>query len=261
MEGATSRALKERTTASTVVGALVVFGIGVALIYVSTGAGLWEPVLREIGSILLVTVTVGILWDLWSKRAFADEIWAKARLSHTLDAAGLAGFTLDFQQVPFQDLLENATRLDILFSYAETWRNHYIRQLNLIAATKGARIRVLLPDPDNQQVIQELSVRFDTQADSLRQRIREAKDFFCRDLHEKYPDGSDIQVWYFARAPHHTFYIIDNTAIIAMYYLQRGRGLSVPTFISKKGGSLYRFVLTEMEDIVRDPVLAQLQQV
>lgn len=89
------RVLTERTTLLTVLATLITAILGVLLLYVAAnskawaGAESWQTVIRDIGSLLVVSVAVAALWELFGKRAFRDELLAKAQLAQDVRTAGL----------------------------------------------------------------------------------------------------------------------------------------------------------------------------
>lgn len=91
--------LKERVNLRTWIVALIVAGLGIGLLYISSHKVWWQnyevcqTVVRDIGGLLLVTVLITFLWRLWGKRAFLDEILAKAQLSKEITHAGISKIT------------------------------------------------------------------------------------------------------------------------------------------------------------------------
>jgi hypothetical protein len=80
-------------------------------------------VVRELGAALFISVALTLLWDLAGKRAFSDEILAKANMSRDLADAGVELISDTFQtdRVNWSDLFKNACKLDIFVAYAHTY--------------------------------------------------------------------------------------------------------------------------------------------
>ena len=250
--------LTERTTLRTVLVALGVVIVGVALLYLSALKGLWtgresvQSVVRDIGGLLVATVAVTLLWELYGKRVFLDELLAKARLAEEVRSAGIVGFTGFYSRnLDWESLFRTVKKLDIFFAYGRTWRNLYAEQLAAVAAKKDARIRVVLPDPENEITVAELAWRFNYTSEELIDRIREAEEYFRSLRSENASTGAKIDIWFLPASPLFTSYRFDRTVVLALYTHRRER-IWVPTFILESGGTLYDFIRTEFDAIIRE---------
>lgn len=225
---------------------------------------------RDIGSLLIASVTVALFWELYAKRAFIDELLSKAQapvneliartvLAKELQEAGLRAFTMDFShRVDWLDLFRNARRVDLFFSYARSWMNMNNAQLEELARRDGARVRVVLPDPENEGIVSELARRFNKGEAEIKASIKATKDDLIRVFVEPFEDGSpsDFSVYYANTAPQFAFYRFDSRCVVTMYKHRKGRG-GVPVFEAEDGGAIHLFVLQEMDAFVDDIALAK----
>src|SRR5262249_21283595 len=80
---------------------------------------------EESGAAIFISGVLAALWELGGKRAFADEILAKANMSRDLADAGIDLATSSFkdERIQWDQLFKNTCKLDIFVSYAHTWRN------------------------------------------------------------------------------------------------------------------------------------------
>lgn len=224
--------------------AFVIAG-GVAL-WVSGVDGLKEndplsAFLGQLGGLLLATGLITIAWDLVGRRAFADEILAKARLSTDVTASGLLQVTDQYHELEWADLFENVNKLDIVIAYASTWRNTHRGQLEA-AARRGCRIRAFLPDYRDDTTLDILADRFGTTRDALRQKIREA----VADLKSlPAPANEPVQVYLRKGDLVFSCYRFDSRAVLTLYSHSRERRSRVPTFVVKDG-SLFTYVYDEL---------------
>lgn len=256
---------KERVSLRTWLLTILVCSVGVLLLYLAGDERSWESykalqsVIRSLGSLLFVTATINLLWQLWAKRAFLDEVLAKVGIAKEIEFAGILKITDSFHDaVDWKSLFRTVSKLDIFFAYGRTWRNTHVRELQELAAREGARIRVVLPDPDDEQTIVELARRFAYQPQQLRDLIKEAEEYF-RNLHTfRGPKGAQIEIRFLPAAPVFSFYRFDHIAIIALYSHRRGRGPAVPTFVCEDGGTLYDYIRKEFDAMVTMGGLARL---
>jgi hypothetical protein len=243
-------------------------------------------VLREIGVFLFVTGALTILWDVIGKRAFTDEILAKANMSRDLADAGIEVFTGDFkdQRIDWPELFKCGNRLDLFVSYASTWRNNHLSYIEKFLARKGAHIRVILSDPDNEELLGVLSTRFGKEKAFLKQQIEESIKFWqdrnsdsnsAKDSKDvpgtaTVPDNkkdaidgtapvaeakdtaehkNQVEVYLTDIAPFFTFYLFNTKAVAAFYNHRRGR-IPVPAFVCDEDGYMFRYLTAEFEGIL-----------
>ncbi|MBM3477409.1 MAG: (2,3-dihydroxybenzoyl)adenylate synthase [Armatimonadetes bacterium] len=256
--------LEERTTLRTVVLALGVLLVGLVLLYLASNDTLWraqspwQSMVRQLGSVLTVTVVIALLWNLWGKRAFVDELFAKARIAEDIQQSGIVGFTESFQRsIDWESLFRSGAHLDICFAYGRTWRNSHRAELQALAKRPEARIRVVLPDPDDTTTVAEMARRFDVSAEQFSSAVREAAEDFTS-LGRLNPENRHlVQVWYLPATLQFSFYRFGTSVVFALYTHRKERA-PVPAFVIQEGGSFYEFVRAEFRAMVEDdPPLAR----
>jgi hypothetical protein len=205
-----------------------------------------QAFLGQAGGLLLATGLLAVAWDLFGRRALADEVLAKAGLSADVVRAGITRVTNQYlAEVEWASLFQDVSKLDIFVAYAATWRSTHWGSLQRVARRSDARIRVFLPDPEDDQTIAALADRFSTQPTELINKINEAiRDF--RSL--AVPGGGTIKVWLRAGDPVFSCYRFDGKAVLTLYSHGRERRTQVPTFVVS-GGELFDFVYNELTAI------------
>jgi hypothetical protein len=239
------------TTRSTIALGLCFVIVGALLLWWS-GTSQWksnEPVqafLGQAGGLILATGLLTVAWDLFGRRAFADEVLAKAGLSTDVVRAGIIRVTNQYLvEVEWTSLFRDVSKLDIVVAYGATWRNTHRASLQQVARRSDARIRVFLPDPDDRRTVAVLADRFNTQPADLITKINEAiRDF--RSL--AVPSGATIEVWLRAGDAVFSCYRFDSKAVLTLYSHGRERRTQVPTFVIR-GGDLFDFVYNELTAI------------
>lgn len=243
---------RQLTTRDVVIGALIVAGLGVGMLYLGGRDDLWvgkaglQTLVTNLGGLLVVSVAAAGLWSLFGKRAFAAEVHAIARTSTDIQQAGIIRVGMNYREDPdWEALFATVRKLDVSVAYGSTWRNLQLDRLRRLAGLSDARIRVFLPDPEDDATINRLADRFGYQPGKLRAEIEEAGKFF-NDL--RVPGGASIEVYH--RPGHWLFscYRFDQTAVVTLYSHQRLR-VSVPTIVVRDGGSFYDFIRKELEAI------------
>ncbi len=253
---------KERVNLRTILVALGIAILGVILLYISakdfwSGYEAWQVVVQNIGGLLVITVAITLFWELWVKRAFLDEVLAKVRVAEEIKLAGVVRITDSWHRdIEWESLFRTVKKLDIFFAYGHTWRSNNDRQLKEVAAQKDARIRVVLPDPEDEQTVSELSRRFDYTSERLRELIREAETYFRNLRSVSGNNGAQIDIWFLPAAPQFAFYRFDRIAVFTLYSHSRER-MPVPAFVVEMGGTLYDYIRKEFGAMIRPDGLAR----
>lgn len=255
--GALYGVLRRFTTLGGILLSVLFIVFGGVLLYFgspdSKGQGAWWlSLLRDFGSLFVVTGVFTILWELVGRRALFDEFWTKAQLAESVRAAGLSHVADSFRSdVDWPQLLRTATKLDIFFAYGRTWRNTHSELLEALLRRGDGRVRLVLPDPGNAAIMSELARRFEQPEADVVRAIGETKDAFSRMATEA-AARDRLEIWVVPLAPLFTFYRIDQKAVMATYRHKRGRG-TVPALVMDSSGFLYEFVSQEFDALLSPP--------
>ncbi len=243
----------------TIILALLVGIIGVVLLALANSMAaekVGPSIVRDLGSLLFLPATLTLIWELWAKRAFLDEILAKAQISKELSFAGIVKITDSFHNdIDWKSYFRSVNKLDIFFAYGQTWRNVHRRELQDLASREGARIRVVLPDPEDQNTVDDLARRFGYSSERLRSLISEATSDFLSLRPTDAAQGGSVEIWHLPATPVFSFYRFDGVGILALYNHRKDRA-PVPTFVCEMGGTLYDYIRTEFEAMIRQGGLA-----
>jgi hypothetical protein len=224
---------------------------GVALLFLSSDDARWSLAVRtflgQLGGTLVAGTALALFWELWGKRAFADELITKMNLSSDLEKAGLVEVLHDYKEVRWDAHFESAVQLDIAFAYGRTWRNFHNSKIEELAKRSGATIRVVLPDADDSLVMSTLAIRFDMTVPDLKKAVREAAQFFL-DLSAH---GATVEVRFRTGDYMFSSYRIGSAIVLALYAHGRVRQ-SVPTLVCKEGGELFDFARQDFEAMIKN---------
>jgi hypothetical protein len=250
------------TNQSTFSLAALLFILGIGLRY-WVGSPYWIinnemviELLKEISDLVAAAGLVAIIWELSIRRTFFNEVMEKVGLATDVDKAGLISVTTRFyQDVDWQNLFRNTERLDILFSYGGTWRGLNTLELSNLA-NRGASVRVLLPNPANEDLMTQLGERYNATSQTVVTRIKEAEG----DFHNKFSGerARNLEVRYINNAPVFDIYKFTDISILTLFSHRKGK-TSVPALIVRKDGTLFNFMQEEFEAILADSILPQSQ--
>jgi hypothetical protein len=240
--GPLSRALVD--LAAWQVGAvLVVLGVGLLfasqVLEGSNGPDAGDTTLREAGALLLVTGALSVFWDLRGRRVLTEEVLSAADLSSDITSAGLRRIAMRYLDVEWENLLNEANHVDLFFAYAQTWRNAHAAGLRRLASRGGTRLRVILPDRDNEALIATLAAKFRYTPADLRARIDNAESDFANLSRQAAPQAT-VELRRTTEFPVFTYYRLDRRCFAVLYSQATGR-VEVPTFECEQGGTLAGF--------------------
>jgi hypothetical protein len=251
------RILAEITNYRTVLLSIAAGMIGILLLYISGLDFLnshpnWQAVARDTGALFVASVALAMFWELSAKRSLVEEVMAIANLSEEVKHAGIRRILRDFYDLDWKKILSSNHRLDVFFTYARTWRNRHYEELELLARNPNAKVRIIVPDPNDDTLVNELANRFDNQdPGDLRATIEGSVEAF-----KKIFSGADAKaefsVWYCKTTPVYSFYCLDDEIIFAVYKHHKGRTTKVPAFIVNYDGWIGEFVSRDLNEITKD---------
>jgi hypothetical protein len=256
------RLLTERVTLRIGLLSFFVIVIGLIIMWISlpvahAGYHKTSTLLEESGAALFISGILAVLWELAGKRAFADEILAKANMSRDLAEAGIdiAAYSFKDKRIDWDELFKSTCKLDIFIAYGHTWRNTQSEQINTLLSDADAKLRIILPDSENEELMKSLSRRFEMEPEALKLEIGDAVKFFER--RKKKAKGS-IEIYLTSVMPLFSFYRFNSKVVFALYNHRAGQH-AVPTFICDKDGFLFKFLSDEFEGIIGDPRTKRLE--
>lgn len=220
---------------------LFAFVGGVAIVFgevLTPVAGAWVSVLVRFGEMLFITGIVGIAWDVLFKRSFAEEIATRLEIAQSLRESGIVDVVREFPtDVEWEELFSRVKTLDVFTVFSRMWRKANTKRLETTFGTKGVLIRVILPDPDNEQLMGVLAARRGWTVPKVRDEIRQAEEFY-RSLVT--PTGASVEFIKMEIVQMHGLFKFDDVIVVKLYGHERRERLG-PALVVKRGGSLFPF--------------------
>jgi hypothetical protein len=203
-------------------------------------------------------VAIALIWELFSRRALLSEIISATRLVEDIETTRLIGISAKWHnQIDWATMLAKTDTLDILFMYGRTWRNTNREALCNFANRSKTIATIILPDPDDQHLVKELSHRLSTSSQSVTPeeaatRIREAINDFVTIFNIDGKANEKLTIWCVPISPVYSYYKLDNISIIALYKHDR-KIEEVPTLIVEKGGTLFNYYQEDFLTLISGP--------
>lgn len=223
-----------------------------ALLLVAGEAVAWQwlrALLAALGGLTIASVALGAMWEFVGRAAFLDAVLDRVGLAKNLERAGIRNVTNHYlREVPWRDLITSSKHVDLLFAYAQTWRNSHRTELGELLGDSDARVRTLLPDPDDLDTMRDLSRRYELAPEELAGKVREAIEFF-RGLASD--DGAELTIYVHPSPQVYAYYRFDDRAVVSLYRHAPGRG-AVPVLDFESGGSLFQLIKDDFEGAVAE---------
>lgn len=244
-----SKKINWRTLSIALVVIIVLFFIIVVIDSCWTSESVWKAPIFALISAIQTTALAVAIWDFVAKKEFAQEILNLAHISNNITESGITYIYGDFLTINWNEILELTNKLIIAVSYANTWREANRIKLAQIASSKDA-LTVYLPDYGNNDVLTELSRRFNITVDDVYKKIKESSMAF-REL--------GATVFLYSGSFQTSFYLADNEAIMAVFKHKKQKS-TVPAIRINKSGGLYSFIESELEAIKNNSKMEEILQ-
>ncbi|SRR6266536_5878858 len=239
-------------TLGSIVAAMSAGSLGIALLVLSaiprwpTSGGVWQVLLQQFGSALVVAVGLASIWELYGKRAFARELLTVTQLIDDVETSGLDHITTAVRtDVDWARYFSSVHELDLFLVAGHSWRGSNWTNLQKVAERSRTRIRIFLPDYTNDELMSTLERRYNKTAAQLEAEIIEA-------LREYRRLGAPprVRVLLTGVNPLFSLHRFDDTIVVSLKSHRKGRQ-DVPTLVCHAGGTLYRFFDQEFQEIAR----------
>ena len=153
---------KENTNIRTYLISLLIGFIGMGLLIISYQNWFinpWNKLIEELGAVLIASVALAIIWDLFSRRSFLKELLSATKLSEQIIDTGLIGISPNWHgSVNWEDLINSASSIKIFFMYGRTWRNTNRAKLIEFASRANTKATIVLPDFNDQDYMTRLAI-------------------------------------------------------------------------------------------------------
>jgi len=248
------RLLQEIVSLRTLLAVVVLLILGIVVLLLIAKYDQWSEkhnilanLLTQVGSLLIVTATITFAWELFGKRVFAEEILEKANLSRELAEAGITKVFGSFheREIDWIEFFETACEIDLFFLYAHSWRSSRRVELRTFLSASRRRLRVILPDPSNDEVMAPIATNCDMTVEKLKERVEEAREEFARLAELASSNGSVVEIWFLQTVPTFSFYCSNRLLILALN-TNRKEKANVPTFVCRKPGTVYKYIQEEL---------------
>lgn len=231
---------KKLTTLVTTLIAIVFIGTGLGLIVLTDELdyfahhGSQKSIIRELGALMFVTASISVFWELFAKRSFLHEVVELVRISENVEESGVSRLCKDFYHAPpWAELFKDTTEFDMVVSYARTWRSMHHSHLTALSNDPKCRIRVVLADPNCQELVAELARRYEKTVEemlaSMNEAVREYTDFLGR-------GSASFELHLSKRSCLYTYYRFNDSIVVSFLPNHKVMRTERPTIVLERSG-------------------------
>lgn len=206
----------------------------------------WLSITNNLGGLLVASLSLSIIWELTVKRSFLLEIYDVSKISFSLKESGISGVSFGFYDLDWEGYFKYAKEVDIFISYGGSWRGAKESFIKMFAARSGVKIRLVLPDPENQPLVRELARRFNKTESEMKGRIDRAIYEFNDLLKDK---PCEYELYLTTCAPLYGYYRFDRKMVITIF-TQGVNRTSVPAILTDGDGSLPNFFINDFDHLL-----------
>jgi hypothetical protein len=208
---------------------------------------IWRALLLGWGGLFIATATVSLFWEQWGRRAFSQEVLAAAGVAADARHAGLRAINDEYLQVAdWPDLFHHAHAIDLFASWGSTWRKNHEARWQEWIKQQNVRLRVLLPEPDDEALLKHLAARFNKSEDYVRSKIQETAAFYTA-LQQHAGEGTTAEVRHLVRAPVWAYYRFGGTIVATLYPARLESTPTVPAMVFDSRGATGQFFVGQFE--------------
>jgi len=246
----------ERTNLRVYLLTLVIMIVGICLLLLANNISFLDKkpiikgIINNVGSFFIASIAIALIWDLFAKRAFLAELISETKLAEEIRNSGLVSTTYRWKDgLNWSDVFRTSKKIDIFFIYGSTWRNLYHTELEKFVSRKNTEIRIVLSDPFNSELMNEVGKRSNMTSNDIKKKIIEASDDFVNIFNKFSINCNNCSLWYLSISPVYSLYRFDNLIQITICK-HRTERFDIPTFVFKKRGTGFKFFHDEFASFV-----------
>ena len=254
-----------------IIAALVISIIGIVCMRVG------GEVVKNIGSVLLVSGVYTVFDSMFLKQSLLDLIIQKVKLDKDIDSTGLVTIDATLTNIDYKSYIENIHKeMDIVHNYGRTWTTNNYDFIKDAVLNKECKIRVVLLNPASPFVkpleahygypegrLVSLINESTEKWEALIEEINRKKEICKRRKHAQYKNKrcGEIELYFFNGQPANSIYRIDDTIIMVSVKNSSEKSVHLPYFIFKNNGDggLYNNLYEEINNIINNSVKVERQ--
>lgn len=202
----------------------------------------WRIFLITLVSAGATALLANVLWEVIAKYTFALQIRKLIGISNNIDQSGIETVYFNFLRINWEEELENAKSLDVVFVYGSTWRESNRDVLEKFIKS-GGTISFYVPNPDIDEYMEEFDRRFSFLPDQKGET--KSRIFDC--IHNSLDMGAKVYV--FDHSLQASYYRINDACYMSFFNHKKPEKGIVPAIKANKGGEFFNYISGEIDTI------------
>lgn len=246
-------------------GAAVVLFAGTFGETLDAGSPKWFDFLVAVGSSLMGVGVLALIFEVSTRRAVTKEVLASVGLKDDVNTSGVLAMPASRKDARAElvNELPHFSEADLIY-VASKWLESNAAELRVrLSRPAGARIRVLLPNPDDDELLGQLLTRFSyDDLSRLKAEVRLAVHaaFDLRADHPaRYVRGrlkSGVEVKWLPVVPTYALLWVGNRGVLEFYEMRKALVDRPPTLVFAGAGTLATFARDDFEALWEAAVVA-----
>ena len=199
--------------------------------------------LLTISSTVATVVLANVLWEVIAKENFAKSMLDQVKISENIAKSGIDAVYVDFRDIDWKKEFKNTKSFTAAFVYAYSWRSNNDTAIREFASKNSRRkkMRIIVPDPENNSIMSDLDRRFNFECGETRKRVEDCIKYYC-DL--------GITVYVFEGTLQSSYYLMDQVGIMSVFTHSKGKG-AVPALKANKTGNMYKYINDDLNALIK----------
>lgn len=242
---------------------VVSFSLGVVLVIVAganrdvldDGADWLFEVVVALGSSLMGVGVLALIFEVSTHRSVMTEVLATVGLNEEVNASGVLAMPSSREKgrVGLAENLTESREVDLIY-VSSRWLDNNSSKLKARLKRGGARVRILLPNPDDDKLLIQLLTRFDHESLVLLQADVRIAAHHAVELKTAYPPKylgerlrSGVEVKWLNVVPTYALFRVGDRGVLEFYEMRKERAERPPTLVYQQAGSLAEFAALDFE--------------
>lgn len=192
------RYFKEATNKRVVIAAAGFLVVGLCCLLLASVPppdSAWRSIFVNLGSFFVATVAVAFVWELVMKRSLLNEIESYFKAATLFQQSGLVDFEVGRDLIAETEIPGRVDDVDLLLGFSDEGealfhqRDELEAVIRRINATRGARLRVVIPSHESQTVRTVLANRLQLDKTVIERRLKNAAEAMHRSLQANVTGG------------------------------------------------------------------------
>jgi hypothetical protein len=253
--------LRFRTNVVVVASSVVSIVVGAFIVWAASD---WKfvPVGAAVGTSILAVGALALASELTTRRTTLRETFAMVNLRDEITAAGMTALysSRDVLDRVFPHKVSRAKKIDLMFVSASSWMSNNQEPLKRMLA-RGGRVRLLVPDPGDDELLRQLLTRFDYPSlEGLRTDVQYTVNL-AQGIAASYPEraskvpgrlagvGKGLAIRRLTIVPTYSFYRVDALGVMRVHEVRKGKAPQSPVLVFERKGTLHNFTRKDFREL------------